>query len=97
MPKGTEAPGYSLTLPGFVGPMPVPSKGSTRVAGPPVGAPDATPRGEIAAIPRTRFSADRWAAPAETGWERAASAPTPISAAALAITTIIRALSGIRP
>src|ERR1035437_972350 len=91
MPRGTDAPGYSLTLPGFAGPRPVPSRGFTRAAGPPDVAPSANPRGELAGPPGTTVAVASRAAPAEGTEGRTAPTPTPISAAAPAVAIHLRA------
>src|ERR1700733_15190657 len=82
MPKGTEAPGYSLPLPGFSDPTPVPSIGFTKAAGPPDVAPGAMPSGELAEILEASVDVALWAAPAGARG-MTAQTPTPINGAAL--------------
>src|SRR5580700_6765193 len=58
MPKGTEAPGYSLTFAGAAVPIPVPASGSTRAAGPPDEGPSGSLMGEPAGFPGAIFTVD---------------------------------------
>src|SRR5580700_1100294 len=58
MPKGTEAPGYSLTLAGAAVPIPVPASGSTRAAGPAEEGPRRPPMGDPAGSPGATVTLD---------------------------------------